>query len=473
MLPLLREGRPSSGAAEVAVTSALNPAKPAFERAESLAAKQDWSAAIVQYREAIRLNPSYEPAHLKLALALEREKNIDGALAEVQEAIRLSPNDATAHVALGTLFGDQGLWDREVVEEQEAVRLNPELEAAHVGLGAALGHEGKVVEAIKEERRALQLDSGDALAHRNLGALLAQQGDWEDAVSEAREAVRLNPADAAAHLLLGMGLERKRDLPGALQEYGAAIKLDPTNAEARGNHERVSGELKDYRAHSPALPPSGQSTLRVIVRGEQPWTDTRMSVARGQSFIISAVGAIRFSVNDPPEGPSGSGLACNSEGRRYRVPFIAGDLPCHSLLGRVGSNGTAFEVGNGGRFTAPTSGELYLGVNDNFFPDNSGAWTASITVTGAQTLTPPSIDLSTPQVSGLTGNFNGVMLPTTTGASIIKRAHWSFGDGATAYSWFPATHTYARPGTYTVTATVVDSNGLTATASTVVTVGNR
>jgi hypothetical protein len=84
--------------------------------------------------------------------------------------------------------------------------------------------------------------------------------------------------------------------------------------------------------------------------------------------------------------------------------------------------------------------------------------------------TPPTISLFNPQVNGLTASFNGVMLPTFPGASIPNPAQWSFGDRSTAISWFPATHTFAHAGTYTVTVTTMDSNGLSASASVSVTV---
>jgi hypothetical protein len=49
-------------------------------------------------------------------------------------------------------------------------------------------------------------------------------------------------------------------------------------------------------------------------------------------------------------------------------------------VGKIGANGTPFEVGSSFVLTVPSaaSGELYLGVNDNNYPDNSGSWTSLI-----------------------------------------------------------------------------------------------
>jgi PKD repeat protein len=58
---------------------------------------------------------------------------------------------------------------------------------------------------------------------------------------------------------------------------------------------------------------------------------------------------------------------------------------------------------------------------------------------------------------------------STQGSGAITGRSWSFGDGATSTA-ISGTHTYATPGTYSVTLTVVDSNGLSDSDSTTVTV---
>jgi len=59
-------------------------------------------------------------------------------------------------------------------------------------------------------------------------------------------------------------------------------------------------------------------------------------------------------------------------------------LACWSLIGKIGQNGTPFQVGTSlTNFTAHVSGELFLGVNDNILRDNTGSWIARIVVSPA------------------------------------------------------------------------------------------
>jgi hypothetical protein len=50
------------------------------------------------------------------------------------------------------------------------------------------------------------------------------------------------------------------------------------------------------------------------------------------------------------------------------------------LIGRIGDIGTVFEVGVRRTFQAPSAGRLFLGINDDSVANNSGLWTAAVTV---------------------------------------------------------------------------------------------
>ncbi len=151
------------------------------------------------------------------------------------------------------------------------------------------------------------------------------------------------------------------------------------STESVGTVVYFSNEAATSSGDKTAAPAAG--TTAVVLPGGQPWTDTGLDLTQGQTIRVSASGTIVFSRSDPrPEGPNGSGVACYQNGNTYAVPFIAGDLPCHSLLGRIGTSGRIFEIGAERQFRAGGSGRLYLGINDNFFPDNSGNWTAEVVI---------------------------------------------------------------------------------------------
>jgi PKD repeat protein len=94
--------------------------------------------------------------------------------------------------------------------------------------------------------------------------------------------------------------------------------------------------------------------------------------------------------------------------------------------------------------------------------------TGTLVPTGAKQS--PLAAISTTSTSGtapLTVNFSGVTSIDPDGT--IVSYSWDFGTGASA-SGSTASYTYATPGTYTATLTVIDNDGLAGTASVTVTV---
>src|SRR5688500_16539207 len=54
------------------------------------------------------------------------------------------------------------------------------------------------------------------------------------------------------------------------------------------------------------------------------------------------------------------------------------------LLARIGWSGPTF-IGGRGTWTAPVTGRLYLGVNDDHLPDNRGEFAVTVGVQGRTT----------------------------------------------------------------------------------------
>jgi hypothetical protein len=132
--------------------------------------------------------------------------------------------------------------------------------------------------------------------------------------------------------------------------------------------------------------PSCQSTAGVIVSvlAAQTWTDTGIILSTNEAVSITASGSLSIGsgYTMTPDGDSPSGpLHTYCLNNEATGGFPAPNLPCWSLIGRIGTGGTPFEVGSMLSFHASSSGELYLGINDNNVSDNSGSWAAQITTT--------------------------------------------------------------------------------------------
>jgi len=111
----------------------------------------------------------------------------------------------------------------------------------------------------------------------------------------------------------------------------------------------------------------------IVVRADNPWTDTGTDVRRGDVLTFVTRGRIMFG-SDPSQSSTADGNQA-MKNQTYPVP----QLPVGALIGRIG-NGQPFAIGgNRNGISMPASGRLMLGVNDDHFPDNAGQFTVTIT----------------------------------------------------------------------------------------------
>jgi hypothetical protein len=118
--------------------------------------------------------------------------------------------------------------------------------------------------------------------------------------------------------------------------------------------------------------PVGSRTIRV--NSLQRWSDAGFDVRAGDTITFQASGTIRMS--DNPEdvaAPAGSRV-----GRRAPDAPILNQL-AGALIARIGDYGPVF-VGGRATLVAPASGRLFLGVNDDHLPDNSGEFVVAVSV---------------------------------------------------------------------------------------------
>ena len=138
------------------------------------------------------------------------------------------------------------------------------------------------------------------------------------------------------------------------------------------NNDRVlsRGEASGFGASS-GVATSGQ-TIRVA--GTERWTDTGITVQAGNTITFEVSGNVQLSTN--PNDVAGPGGA--RSGRRAEQAPLTGQT-AGALIANI-DGGAPFFVGNRRSVRAPASGRLYLGVNDDHLPDNSGDFQVMVMV---------------------------------------------------------------------------------------------
>jgi len=138
---------------------------------------------------------------------------------------------------------------------------------------------------------------------------------------------------------------------------------------------------------------SRESSDQVSVPGNQAWTNTNLSVKRGERLII---GEEPGSAKEPSsvrirKGPWLLGVRANVTARGsyvletrdhdFPLPAFLDDAryPAYCLIGRIGEKGDPFYIGSRYDANAPASGELWLGINDPNPARNQGRFLCKVT----------------------------------------------------------------------------------------------
>jgi len=127
---------------------------------------------------------------------------------------------------------------------------------------------------------------------------------------------------------------------------------------------------RDAYADRSSAPPDARS---VVVPANVQWTNTGLNVSRGQYLRFEPSGEIRLSTNGEDVARAAGALSF-----RHADKATIPSIPVGALIGRIG-NGQPFSIGDtNNAFDMPDSGRLYLGVNDDHVPDNSGNFVVKI-----------------------------------------------------------------------------------------------
>ncbi len=130
---------------------------------ELLVRDSQFTAAMEQYREAVRSDSNSIGGRLGLSVVLSQMRQYPEAKAEARAALKLAPNDADVHYRLSSVLVLAGNPEAAIPELRQAVNLQPNSSRNRTGLAVAYATSVGAFEAAdKEFQEALKLDPQNA-----------------------------------------------------------------------------------------------------------------------------------------------------------------------------------------------------------------------------------------------------------------------------------------------------------------------
>src|SRR5262249_16145864 len=154
---------------------------------------QNWQEAYRSLRTSANLNPQYVDALLQLAAMETGMRKNEDARQDIQQILGIDPNNATAHLLLGQVSLQERNYETALQEFLRAKELAPGDPWALTQVGNAYVRLNHTAEATKSYEQAIAASGEFLIAYLNLADLYRRQGDPKSQVATLESAVQHNP----------------------------------------------------------------------------------------------------------------------------------------------------------------------------------------------------------------------------------------------------------------------------------------
>jgi putative PEP-CTERM system TPR-repeat lipoprotein len=241
--------------------------------------KGDISAAIIQVRNAINLNPDNAKARYLLGVLFNESGAPDSAEKEFRKALGLGFEPAVLAPDLGASLFALGQFQKLVDDTSQVVAADKADVRLLVLRGNAFLELGETEKAEESFNVALAKDAGNATAMIGLARYALTRKDMDAAMRFAEQAIIAEPKEVRAWYLKGELLREKGDVEGARSAFNAVLKIRPGEARAQialAGLEINAGKLDAARIDLEAARKTDPRGIQVV------YTQAWLNYAEGQ-----------------------------------------------------------------------------------------------------------------------------------------------------------------------------------------------
>ncbi|MFQ5544248.1 MAG: tetratricopeptide repeat protein, partial [Nitrospiria bacterium] len=162
-------------------------------RAEDYIQEEKFPEAIIEYRNAIQIDPEDAETQYKLGIAhlkIGDLPHIRQAFAALNTSLEMNPGNTDAHLKIGMLHTLAGDYKKAIEKGKIVTEKEPENVEGYLLLGNGLVRQKTFEPAITAIKKAIQLDPKRIGAYINLGDVYVAQQNMNAAEKSYKEAVK-------------------------------------------------------------------------------------------------------------------------------------------------------------------------------------------------------------------------------------------------------------------------------------------
>ncbi len=201
-------------------------------RGRAYRTKGDYDHAVVDYTEAIKIEPNYVLAYYSRGIAYFNKKDFDHAIADYTASLRLAPKDIIALQNRGHAYQGMQDYDRAVADYSEAIQIEPKFASAFNDRCYARAIAGRELQqALADCNEALRLIPNQPSTLDSRGFTYLRLGEFDKAIADYNTVLKFNPNHAGSLYGRGLAKQTKGDNTGGEADIRAAKALRTDIAE--------------------------------------------------------------------------------------------------------------------------------------------------------------------------------------------------------------------------------------------------
>lgn len=185
-----------------------------------------YQEAVIEFRNAIQIDPKFAQAHRQLAQTYLSLNNGDAAFRELEETVGLDPTNSDTQLSLAQLLIGRRQYEQAQAALDKVLAAEPSNARAHAVLAEKYSSTRDLPNAISELQKAIDLDSSHIEYYASLGAIELAAGRPSDAEAVYVKAIQKQPNSVQAHVTLGQFYFSQSRTAESEAELRAAAKLD-------------------------------------------------------------------------------------------------------------------------------------------------------------------------------------------------------------------------------------------------------
>jgi ATP-dependent Clp protease ATP-binding subunit ClpC len=271
-------------------------ARDALDRGRSFHKDRDFAAAIRCFQRALKLDPTFGEAALRLGIAYEDDRQFRRAVEAYEVCLKLEPENHQAATNIGEAYRKNEQYQEAVHAYDRALSIRPDYLYALAGRGEAMRMLGDHQGSLTWFDRALEVGGKHAFAIQGKAAALNSLGRYKEALPLWKRALALDPqsqfaADGRSFCEAQLESadeeeeEEEVSLTPTLDEQGR----DLTTLAKEGKLGRIVGRKQEIR-----------SVMKTLVRRQKANPLLLGDPGVGKTAVVEGVAKV-LATEEPPE----------------------------------------------------------------------------------------------------------------------------------------------------------------------------